>query len=155
MNLKTKKSLEKTLPIIKYLNFIARPKKKLKGHAICPFINRYRDKIQIVKTDDYNQKVAQSVELMGPLGLEAVVLHGKQMAYDRLERYVNTWNRLYREKDIEILFQHPDTEDPPIDYYYEYVHSPIVIIQKRSTLLQARNELAKNTDYYTIYDSKN
>ena len=155
MNLKTKKSLAQMSHIVKYLNFIARPKKKLKGHAICPFIEQYRDKIQIVETDDYNQKVAQSVELMAPLGLEAVVLHGKQMDYDRLERYVTKWNRQYRTRDIEILFQHPDTEDPPIDYYYEYVHSPIVIIQRRSTLLKARQELAKNTDYYSIYDGKN
>lgn len=155
MNFKTKRTLAQMSPIVKYLNFIARPKKKLKGHAICPFIDRYRDKIQIVETDNYNQKVAQSVELMGPLGLEAVVLHGKQMNYDRLERYVNKWNKLYRDRDIEILFQHPDTEDPPINYYYEYRNSPIVIIQKRSTLLQARHELAKNTDYYTIYDGKN
>jgi len=142
------------LDIVKWINrVLTKPHKKLKGHAICPYVERYLKQIQVVKTRDYSRSVAQAVQLLNPLGLEAVVLYGKQMSYDRLSRYVDDWCKKYAHLDVEILWMHPDTEDPPLPLQYNYPHSPVIIIQKRSTLEKAREELKNSTDYYTIYDS--
>ena len=142
------------LDIVKWINrVLTKPQKKLDGQPICPFVERYLRQIQVVKTRDYSRSVAQAVQLMRPLGLEAVVLYGKQMSYERLSKYVDTWCKQFENYDVEILWMHPDTEDSPLPLQYNYPHSPVVIIQKRSTLLKAREELKNNTNYYTIYDN--
>ena len=134
---------------------LIKPRSKLGGNAICPFLKQHLRQIQIVKTKDFSKAVAQSVDLMGPLGLEAVILYGKKWDYDKLMSRVEQWNSTYVARDIEILAMHPDTVDPPLPYEYNYPEWPLVIVQKRSTLHKARNELAKNTNYYNIYDQSN
>jgi len=140
------------LDIVKWINeVIGKPRKKLKGQAICPFVKQYLRQIQVVKTKDYSRSVAQAVQLMRPLGLEAVVLYGKKMSYDRLSKYVTNWQNQFKHYDVEILWMHPDTEDPPLPLEYNYAHSPVIIIQRHSTLQKARIKLKNSTDYYTIY----
>lgn len=147
--------MSKTKSIAKWLNSLMKPRKRLKGNAICPWLKHYRNQITIVETNNYTESVRNACHLMGALGLEAVVIYGKNISYDRLERNCRRWNEIYSGLDREILFMHPDTVEPPLPLEYNFKDSPVVIVQKRSTLLAARKESAKNTNYYTIYGKSN
>jgi hypothetical protein len=46
----------------------------------------------------------------------------------------------------------PDSEEPPLPLEYNYKR-PLIIAQKLSTLKMARQQLAKNTDYYSHYNN--
>ena len=61
---------------------IAKPRKQIGGFAICPFLKRYLNNIQIVITQDYSKTLDTTCQLLGPLGIEAVVISGYDMDYD-------------------------------------------------------------------------
>lgn len=141
-----------TMKLKQYLfNKIAKPREKLGGHAICPFIKQYKDKIVTVETGDWDSSVTVCCELLDVLGLEAVVIAGPNCDYDWLHDKHTEWNEKYRIKDREILFMYPDTVEPPLDLDYNWQESPLVIVQKRSTLQQARKTLKTQTNYYDYY----
>jgi hypothetical protein len=119
--------------------------------AICPFVRAYIDKIAIVETDNYQKSINHAVNIMKALGLEAVVYHGKRESYDKMHRIVENSNKRHKNRDVEILLMHPDTEDPPLPYNYTYKHSPLVIVQVKSTLEKHRKQLENKTDYYKYY----
>jgi len=57
----------------------------------------------------------------------------------------------YYNKDVEILMMHPDTEEPPLPLDYNFEDSPLVIIQRASTLNDSRELLQKSGKYYNFY----
>lgn len=130
---------------------IAKPREQLNGHAICPFIDQYWNNITVVESNDF-AKVADNFAALGKtLGLEAVVVYGFPGDWDQIERKVNNLNRRLRKKDVYCLFMMPDSVEPPLPLNYNFKHLPLVIIQKLSTLQQARQKLAKSKDYYKVY----
>jgi hypothetical protein len=138
--------------IYQYLiKVIARPRKKIGGFAICPFLKRYINDIEIVITDDYDKTIDTVCQMLGPLGLEAVVISGYDMEYDDLEKIANKKSRKYRKLDIEILYMHPETVDPPLPLNYNFKYAPLIIVQKNSTLQKARKTLENKTNYYKYH----
>jgi len=138
--------------IYQYLvKVIARPQKQIGGFAICPFLKRYLNNIQIVITQDYDSTLDICCQLLGPLGLEAVVISGYDMDYDTLESLVNRKSRKYKKRDIELLFMHPETVEPPLPLNYNFKYAPLIIVQKRSTLQNARKTLKNKTNYYKYH----
>ena len=132
-------------------NVIAKPRKKIGGFAICPYVMHYINNIQIVITDNYNTKIDAVCELLGPLGLEAVVISGYDMDYDALESLVGKKSKKYKNYDIEILFMHPDTIEPPLPLNYNFKYAPLIIVQKSSSLQNARKILKTKTKYYNYH----
>lgn len=118
---------------------------------ICPFLKKYIDSIAIVETENYKASIDHLVQLMSPLKLEAVVLHGKTLSYVSMKNLVSKANAKYKKQDFEILMMHPDTEECPLPLEYTYEHSPLVILQRRSTLQNARKLLESKTKYYDYY----
>ena len=131
---------------------IAKPREELNGHAICPFLNQYFTQVTVVENPCFEQVAENFANLHQTLGLEAVVVYGFENDWDSVEARVNALNRKLRKKDIYCLFMMPDSVEPPLPFEYNFKYAPLVIVQKHSTLKQARQKLAKSKDYYKVYN---
>jgi hypothetical protein len=130
---------------------LIKPQKKIGGLSICPFLKQYLDNVSVVETEDWELKISQVSELLHAVGYEAVVICGPDEDYDILMDIVDDYNSRYYNRDIEILLMHPDTDDFPLPLEYNFHYSPLVIVQKHSTLQDARNILQKAGKYYNYY----
>ena len=119
--------------------------------SICPFARQYLESILVEETDNWEAKVSQVCELFPTLDYEAVVICGPDEDWDELANIVDDYNSRYWEKDIEILMMHPDTVDAPLPLEYNFEHSPLIIVQRYSTLQDARNTLERTGKYYKYY----
>jgi len=138
--------------ILKFVrHYITKPQKKIGGMAICPFAKQYLSDIEVIVVEDYAKHIDTVCQLIHPLHVEAVVIGGPMQDYDEMYSMVARFNKRYHKRDIEILLMHPDTEEPPLPLNYNFKHSPLVIVQKRSTLQKARNILEKSGRYYKYY----
>ena len=130
---------------------LMKPQPKLGGMPICPFIKQYIDRITVIETDNWERKISQVCQLLNSVGYEAVVICGPMMDYDELMSICDDYASRYYNKDIEILMMHPDTDDFPLPLEYNFRYSPLVIVQKQSTLEDARELLEKTGKYYNYY----
>jgi hypothetical protein len=130
---------------------LMKPRKKIGNMPICPFVKKYLDKIHIVVTEDYEKTLTTACELLHPLHLEAVVIGGPMMDYNKVRKIVKKFNKKYSNRDIDILHMGPDSEEPPLPFDYNFKDSPLIIVQRTSTLENARKILEKNTKYYDYY----
>ena len=138
--------------IVEYITkVITKPQKKLGGMPICPYAKKFKNEIDVVVCKNWGQKLDHVCQMLGPLSLEAVVIGGPMMDYDKIERLVAQFNKKYTKRDIEILLMHPDTEDPPLPLEYNFKYSPLIIVQRSSTLVRHRKILENNTKYYNYY----
>lgn len=150
MQIKEKSQLKQK--ILKYIkNKIGTNNIKVGNMPICPYIQRYKNNITVVESDDPEQIVKNFITFRDIFHLEAVVVYGFDCDYDDLVDELNYLNKKYRRKDIECLGMHPETDQTPLPVEYTFRDTPLIIIQRRSTLLKARKELAKNTKYYTYF----
>lgn len=131
-----------------YLDHISKPQKKLGGNAICPYIKHYKDRIMVIHSTTPQQVVENFAHFKDIFHLEAVVVYGFNLTYDKQYEQIERWNKRYKKKDVFVLGMRPDSEEPPLPLNYNFT-KPLIIIQKLSTLQKARHNLAKNTDYYT------
>ncbi len=90
-------------------------------------------------------------ELLSAVGYEAVVICGPMEDWDELMAICDDYQARYWHKDVEILVMHPDTDDLPLPLEYNFRYSPLVIVQKQSTLRDARDLLQKSGKYYKYY----
>jgi hypothetical protein len=149
---KTSGGIDLEHSVWQYINKeLIKPQPKLDGMPICPFLKQYLDSITVVKTNDWDIKISQVCELMDSIGYEAVVICGPWMDYDELMSIVVDYESRYYDRDVEILLMHPDTEDPPLPLEYNFKDSPLVIVQRASTLNDARKLLKKSGRYYNFY----
>ena len=130
---------------------LAVPNKKMDGMAICPFIKQYLDSITVVETEHWERKISQVCDVFHAVGYEAIVICGPWEDYDELMAICDDYQSRYYKKDIEILLMHPDTEDPPLPMDYNFQDSPLVIVQRASTLNDSRRLLQKSGKYYNFY----
>lgn len=130
---------------------LMKPQPKLGGLPICPFIKQHIENIAVIKTDEWEKKISQTSELLHSVGYEAVVICGPMMDYDELLSICDDYASRYYKKDVEILLMHPDTDDFPLPLEYNFKYSPLVIVQKQSTLQDARELLQKSGKYYNFY----
>lgn len=136
----------------KYIKkLLIKPQKKLGGIAICPFLKQHLDNITVIETDDWEKKISQVCELLHTVGYEAAVICGPDMDYDELMSICNDYESRYTHRDIEILLMHPDTTDAPLPLEYNFHYAPLVIVQRASTLQDARDTLQKSGKYYNYY----
>jgi len=132
-------------------NKLAKKQPRLGGMAICPYIKQYKDRIQVVETTNWEAKISQVCELFHIFDYEAVVICGPSEDFDELHSIADDYQSRYYHKDIEILVMHPDTVDAPLPLDYNFRYSPLVIVQRASTLQTARETLEKSGKYYRYY----
>lgn len=131
---------------------IAKPRKRLGGHAICPYLQEYMDRISLVESTTPMTVAENFAAFHRVFGLEAVIVYGFDWDFDTVHKQVDAINKKLKSRDVECLAMCPDSEGAPLNIEYNYTE-PLIILQKRSTLKEKRNQLAKMTDYYTYYNS--
>ena len=134
-----------------WLNYIGRPNKALNGNAICPWITTYLDHLMVVQSTQPKVVVDNFATFKDVFSLEAVVIHGFRMGYDKQYDTIDRWNKKYKKHDVFILGMRPDSEEPPLPAEYNF-EKPLIICQKLSTLKKARQITAKTSDYYEHYN---
>lgn len=134
-----------------WLDNISRPNKTLNGNAICPWLAKYMDKTMVVKSTTPETVINNFATFKDVFHIEAVVIYGFRMGYDKQYDWIDRWNKRYKKKDVYVLGMRPDSEEPPLPVKYNF-EKPLIIVQKLSTLKKARQETAKNSDYYKHYN---
>lgn len=134
---------------------LGKPNAKIGNHAICPYIEQYKDKILVVENTNPREVVKNFATFKDVFRLEAVVVHGFDWDFDKLADQIDKYNSQYRKKDVYCLGMHPNSEGSPLPLEYTFRDQPLIIIQRWSTLQAAKQNLAKNTDYYTYYKEPN
>ena len=138
--------------IKQYILGLSQPNPHLHGHAICPYIKPYIDNITH-STHNTPQEVLEHV----PHVIEQnSIAHVMVCAFDwdwfEMESTVQILHHQHQRQDKEFLFMHPDSEDAPLpieDYSFQH---PLIIVQIRSKLLEARKQLPQNTNYYDTFN---
>lgn len=134
------------------LNTLSKPRKQLDGLPICPYLNRYKNNIQVVETQDPSSAVIGFAAFKDLFDLEAVVVYGFESDWDYWHAQIDKWNETYADDDTVCLYMDPDSIDPPIDIDYTWRECAIIVVQRASTLATNKLHLQK-TAYYTHYSS--
>tara|TARA_A100001035_G_C27786024_1_gene504405 strand:- start:4429 stop:4764 length:336 start_codon:yes stop_codon:yes gene_type:complete len=109
------------------------------------------DKTMVVKSTTPETVINNFATFKDVFHIEAVVIYGFRMGYDKQYDWIDRWNKRYKKKDVYVLGMRPDSEEPPLPVKYNF-EKPLIIVQKLSTLKKARQETAKNSDYYKHYN---
>lgn len=129
------------------LETIARPREELDGLPICPFVKQYINNIQVIEHQDPKQVCEWFQRNRDLLSLEAVVMAVPDSDYDEFYQRIDRLNDVFNLHDTTVLGMHRDSVDEPLGIEYTYQHSNLIIIQRTSTLEQARKRL-ESTSYY-------
>tara|TARA_A100001201_G_scaffold70977_1_gene65164 strand:- start:315 stop:710 length:396 start_codon:yes stop_codon:yes gene_type:complete len=122
------------------------------GFAICPYLQKYIDRIDVrplgPNSPDYKggwgsqmrEDIDTAVQDIWDHKYEAVVLYGKTVYDDDIYP---------REGDVEVLHMEANSTEPPLYKIADYTLKThdLVIVQRKSTLEQARKRLEKTTYY--------
>jgi len=133
------------------LTTLSKPRSQLDGLPICPFLKSYKDKIEIVETDDPLNAVKGFAAFKDLFHLEALVIHGFEADFDYWTDTLDVWNEQFAEQDTICLYMDPEAVEPPIDLDYTWRDNALIIVQRASTLAKHQSDLQK-TAYYTHYN---
>ena len=145
-----------------YLDHIIAPQPKLDGLAICPYLKKYLKSVKWGYADDEQTIVINNIliveEMQKDKGSTFIWICKWDIDYGELHNLRQRQQQLYKDKDIEFLYigkgQGKD-KTPLKELDYSYKHDSLLILQRRSTLLAARKELKKTTNYYTHWQKLN
>lgn len=146
-----------------FLKTLMEPRSELSGSAICPYLKKYSASVKYAHVNSIDQIINYSpiiVEYMQDdegstfiFVLEWDISYGDK-TYDDILNLKASEEEKYKDKDIEILFMlKDDNTTPPLKILkkYAYTNNSLFILQRKSTLKKARNELVKNTNYYDYW----
>lgn len=127
---------------------IAQPLEANNGFAICPFIKKYINRIQLVQGFE---GVETGCAILNSTELEAIVYF--DTVGKGIERRVKRLNKTYNPLNVEVLYMDPTTSEPPITTVPDYTWREhyIIVVQRRDTLHRARTQL-RRTRYYDTWD---
>lgn len=128
---------------------LTKPRKKLGGMSICPFINHYADGIQIARHQDLVVFAQHYADIKDILKLKAVVVYGFYYSYEKMEKIVSLINKKYAKQDMVALMMHPDGDESVLPVEYAF-HVPLLIIQSKKLLNDTKCQL-KKSKYYKYY----
>ena len=88
---------------------IAKPRKRLGGHAICPYLQQYMDRISLVESVTPMTVAENFATFHRQFGLEAVIVYGFDWDFDTVHKEVDAINKKFKTKDVECLAMCPDS----------------------------------------------
>ena len=138
--------------IKQYILGLAQPNPQLDGHAICPYIKQYLEQITHSTHHTPQQVLEQVPDVIEQNSMAHVMVCDFEWDWFEMERTVQILHLQYKAKDKEFLFMHPESEDAPLDIGSYNFSKPLIIVQIRSKLLEARKQLAQNTNYYDKFN---
>ena len=130
------------------------PNNDLDGLAICPYLKKYIDSIDITLHSSVESLYDSIADIVAKKLPAHVCVIEWDWDYFEMETATEQLHLLYRKDDMEFLFMHPDSEDAPLpiaDYNFD---KPLLIVQQRSLLHKARKQLAHKTNYYKHFNNK-
>ena len=132
-----------------WIKSLTKPQKKLDGLPICPFLARYEKSIHLARNVNPEQLTRHFADVKDIFRLEACVVYGFWMNYEKMEKMVSVLNKDLKSRDVCCFMMHPDGDESvlPVEYNLDV---PILIIQRISTLKKAKQQLSK-TNYYKHY----
>ena len=141
-----------------YLDLLMKPNDELNGLSICPYLKKYLKSVRWSYADDEQSIVFNNIfivkEMQNDLGSTFIWIIKWDIDYDELHYLRQRQQKLYEKEDIEFLYvgkgQGKD-KTPLKGIKYSYDHDSLLVMQRRSTLLNARKELAKTTKYYDLW----
>jgi hypothetical protein len=147
---KTSGSYPTKTQISDWLDTLQTPRTQLGGLSICPYLLKNRKNVHIMQTTDPRTAVFNFVNLHRQFNLVAVVIYGFRWSYSMMEYQTAEMNRLYQDKNVQVLMMHPEAVMEPLPIEYNYHKCPILIAQLKDQLESSRKELQKS-DYYKKY----
>jgi len=141
-----------------YLDLLMKPNDELNGLSICPYLKKYLKSVRWSYADDEQSIVFNNIfivkEMQNDLGSTFIWIIKWDIDYDELHYLRQRQQKLYEKEDIEFLYvgkgQGKD-KTPLKGIKYSYDHDSLLVMQRRSTLLNARKELVKTTKYYDLW----
>lgn len=133
----------------KWIQLLMKPQRKLDGLSICPYLQKFRNQIMLVRNSDPEKLANNFADQKNIFQLEGMVVYGFAMKYEKLERLVAQLNKKLKAKDVCCFMFHPDGDEDVLPVEYPF-NLPLLIVQKISTLEAAKKQLSK-TNYYKHY----
>ena len=136
--------------IIKWFDTLTKPHKRLDGLPICPYLQKYKDNVMVIRNKD-PEKLANNFALQKDIfKLQAMVVFGFWMSWDKMEKMVDRINKKLKKQDVCCFMMHPDGDEDVLPVHYD-MDLPLLIVQRISTLKEAKKKLKANTNYYKHY----
>jgi hypothetical protein len=146
-----------------FLKTLMLPNKKISESAICPYLEKYASHVKYSHVNSIDKIIENNPIIVEDMQNEEgatfiYVLEWEISENNHTLEQITNLKKLeeekYKDKDIEILFMlKDDMSDPPLKILkkYAYTENSLLILQRKSTLRKARNELAKKTNYYDYW----
>lgn len=128
---------------------MTKPRKELNNFAICPFLAKHEKSIHLAHNTEPEQLCRHFADVKDIFRLEACVVYGFWMSWEKMEKMVARLNRDLKQKDVCCFMMHPEGDESVLPVEYD-CPVPLLIIQKISTLKHAKQQLSK-TKYYKHY----
>ena len=130
-------------------NTLSVPRPELNGHALCPWIQKYRDRIVVKEIDQgIKHPILQACQMLVPLKLMAVVLaFPRKPPIGTLKKTVDHILNQPEYEHIEMLINDHRLRGTYRGVYSGYHRCDLVIIQDRERLKWARLA-SKKAGYY-------
>ena len=151
-------SIDKNLE--NFIKELMKPREEISGHAICPHLNTYSKHIQYAQVESIQDVVENNpyiISTMNHKGSSFIYIIKQDVSYNEIVSLWKTEQDKYKDNDIEFLFMlKDDVSIPPLKILknYSYKHDTLFILQRKSTLKEARKELVTNTNYYDYWSRK-
>ena len=133
----------------KWIKLLMTPQRKLDGLPICPYLQKFRSQIMLVRNEDPEKIAKNFADQKNIFHLEGMVVYGFAMKYEKLDKLVDKLNKNLKAKDVCCFMFHPDGDEDVLPVEYPF-NLPVLIVQKISTLTAAKKQLSK-TNYYKHY----
>jgi|TARA_B110000977_G_C10885897_1_gene419385 hypothetical protein len=143
-----------------FIKLLMEPRPELSSLPICPYLKTYQEYIKYAEVESISDIIDNNpyiISNMNNVGSVFIYIIKQNITYDEI---VNLWKgeqEKYNNDDIEFLFMVKDDDTiPPLRVLknYSYKHDTLFILQRKTTLKDARNKLAKNTNYYDYWSRK-
>lgn len=133
-------------------NTLSRPMHQFNGHAPCPWIQKYKHRIQVTEvTKGVKEPIEQAVQLLQPLGFMAICLaFPRKPPIGTINRVVEDVLNRPENDNIEILVSNHRLKGTVRGVYTGFRECDLVIIQDADKLKWARIS-SKKAGYYQTH----
>lgn len=131
------------------LNDLSTPRREFNGHAICPWIVKYQDRIKVVEVSKgVREPIEQAVQMLEPLALMAVCLaFPRKPPIGTLNKITDDLLNRPENDNVEILINNHRLKGTVRGVYTGFRECDLVIIQDANKLKYARLN-SKRAGYY-------
>lgn len=133
------------------LEDLSKPVGLLNNLPKCPFAKKalLDEKVKFfTASQDLNYVVKEITKSWNDDKIEVAIIHlDWEVTATQMESIVNLYNKLYADKDFLLLDDHIDVEEKIEDIDFSNGRYNILLLQRKSKISQARNQLQK-LNYY-------